>query len=310
MTFLRNNCEGAASGTTITTANSDDNSAGDPLDISTSGTRIYDNSWTHSGTTSWKCEGTSGNTAILAWDRTDTRLAFRGYVKFSSPPSATCAILQARNSGSMGEVQMRTDGKIQVTDDTGAILHTTAAALSVDTTYRFEYTIEKGTTTSNGKVSFAYYLGDNASPVATAYTTTSANMGTADITSMRFGKLTGIASTWAVWLDDVAVDYGATAFIGPLGGDPELVYNIDTAIRKIPTAGSNGDITITQLSGTTATISEPTSGNFQAEFPADHTDVLTFEIEAQADGPPISETFSIYPTSLTTELIYDGTEWT
>lgn len=304
MTFLRNNCEGAASGTTITTANSDDNSAGDPLDISTSGTRIYDNSWTHSGTTSWKCEGTSGNTAILAWDRTDTRLAFRGYVKFSALPSATCAILQARNSGSMGEVQMRTDGKIQVTDDTGAILHTTAAALSVDTTYRFEYTIEKGATTSNGKVSFAYYLGDSPTPVESAFVSTTANMGTADVTSMRFGKLTGIASTWAVWFDDVAVEYGATAFIGPLLGDP-IIAHTELRVVEVDTAGSNGTIAITQLSGTTATITGPTSEVFRIELPA-HTDVLRFEIEATGDGAPITETFDVAPTSLTTELIFQG----
>lgn len=305
--FLRNNCEGAASGTSLTTANSDDNSAGDALDISTSGTRTYDNAWVNSGSTSWKCEGTSGNTAILAYDRTDPSVATRVYFRFTGNPSATCGILQARNSGSMGDVHMRTDGKLQVTDDAGTILFTTASALSPSTTYRLEYLVAKGTTTSNGKVRFAYYLGDSPTPVESAFVSTTANMGTADVTSMRFGKLTGIASTWAVWFDDVAVEYGATAFIGPLLGDPELVYNIDTAIRKIPTAGSNGDITITQISGTTtATISEPTSGNFQAEFPADHTDVLTFEIEAQADGPPISETFSIYPTSLTTELIFQG----
>ena len=49
-------------------------------------------------------------------------------------------------------------------------------------------------------------------------------MGTADVTSMRFGKLTVIASTWAVWFDDVAVEYCATAFIGPLLGDPIIAH--------------------------------------------------------------------------------------
>ncbi len=304
MTFLRNNCEGAASGTTITTANSDDNSAGDPLDISTSGTRIYDNSWTHSGTTSWKCEGTSGNTAILAYDRTDPSVATRVYFRFTGNPSATCGILQARNSGSMGEVQMRTDGKLQVTDDAGTILFTTASALSTSTTYRLEHYVAKGTTTSNGKVSFAYYLGDSPTPVESAFVSTTANMGTADVTSMRFGKLTGIASTWAVWFDDVAVEYGATAFIGPLLGDP-IIAHTELRVVEVDTAGSNGTIAITQLSGTTATITGPTSEVFRIELPA-HTDVLRFEIEATGDGAPITETFDVAPTSLTTELIFQG----
>lgn len=302
--FLRNNCEGAASGTSLTTANSDDNSAGDALDISTSGTRTYDNAWVNSGSTSWKCEGTSGNTAILAYDRTDPSVATRVYFRFTGNPSATCAILQARNSGSMGEVQMRTDGKIQVTDDTGTILFTTASALSTSTTYRLEHYVAKGTTTSNGKVSFAYYLGDSPTPVETAFVSTTANMGTADVTSMRFGKLTGIASTWAVWFDDVAVEYGATAFIGPLLGDP-IIAHTELRVVEVDTAGSNGTIAITQLSGTTATITGPTSEVFRIELPA-HTDVLRFEIEATGDGAPITETFDVAPTSLTTELIFQG----
>lgn len=303
-TFLRNNCEGASSGTTITTANSDDNSAGDALDISTSGTRTYDNAWVNSGSTSWKCEGTSGNTAILAYDRTDPSVATRVYFRFTGNPSATCGILQARNSGSMGDVHMRTDGKLQVTDDAGTILFTTASALSTSTTYRLEHYVAKGTTTSNGKVSFAYYLGDSPTPVESAFVSTTANMGTADVTSMRFGKLTGIASTWAVWFDDVAVEYGATAFIGPLLGDP-IIAHTELRVVEVDTAGSNGTIAITQLSGTTATITGPTSEVFRIELPA-HTDVLRFEIEATGDGAPITETFDVAPTSLTTELIFQG----
>lgn len=302
--FLRNNCEGAASGTSLTTANSDDNSAGDALDISTSGTRTYDNAWVNSGSTSWKCEGTSGNTAILAYDRTDPSVATRVYFRFTGNPSATCGILQARNSGSMGDVHMRTDGKLQVTDDAGTILFTTASALSTSTTYRLEHYVAKGTTTSNGKVSFAYYLGDSPTPVETAFVSTTANMGTADVTSMRFGKLTSIASTWAVWFDDVAVEYGATAFIGPLLGDP-IIAHTELRVVEVDTAGSNGTIAITQLSGTTATITGPTSEVFRIELPA-HTDVLRFEIEATGDGAPITETFDVAPTSLTTELIFQG----
>lgn len=303
-TFLRNNCEGASSGTTITTANSDDNSAGDALDISTSGTRTYDNAWVNSGSTSWKCEGTSGNTAILAYDRTDPSVATRVYFRFTGNPGETCGILQARNSGSMGDVHMRTDGKLQVTDDAGTILFTTASALSTSTTYRLEHYVAKGTTTSNGKVSFAYYLGDSPTPVESAFVSTTANMGTADVTSMRFGKLTGIASTWAVWFDDVAVEYGATAFIGPLLGDP-IIAHTELRVVEVDTAGSNGTIAITQLSGTTATITGPTSEVFRIELPA-HTDVLRFEIEATGDGAPITETFDVAPTSLTTELIFQG----
>lgn len=301
-TFLRNNAEGATSGTSITTANSADNAAGDALDIATSGTRTYDNAWTHSGTTSWKLEGTSGNTAILGWDRVDSKLAFRSYFRFTGNPSATCNILQARHaSGGMASVGMRTDGKLQVTDSAGAYLYTFANALSFLSDYRLELFVEEGTTTSDGKISFAYYLGDNASPVEPASVTTTANTTTNSLASMRWGKLTGIASTQAFWFDDAAVEYGRATFIGPKLGDP-VITHVEHKIVEVDTTGSNGTMALTQLSGTTCTITGPTSHVFRIAVP-DHADVLRFRLTATADGAPITQDFTVAPDNLTNELV-------
>lgn len=301
-TFLRNNAGGAASGTSITTANSADNSAGDALDIATSGTRTYDNAWTHGGSTSWKLEGTSGNTAILGWDRTNAKLAFRTYFQFTANPGATCNILQARHaSGGMAAVGMRTDGKLQVTDSAGAYIYTFASALSTSTTYRLELFVEKGTTTSDGKISFAYYLGDNTSPVEPASVATTVNTTTNDIASMRWGKLTGISFTQAFWFDDAAVEYGRGSFIGPKLGDP-VIAHVEHTIVEVDTTGSNGTMTLTQQSGTTCTITGPSSSIFRITVP-DHPDVLRFRLTATADGAPITQDFTIAPDNLTNELV-------
>lgn len=315
MAYVSNNAEGGANGVTISTANSDDNSAGTALDKATNVTRTYSSDWAHSGSTSFKFVGASGLAPACGWESTTGGSAvvaspaksFRCYFRFTAAPGASCDVVQIRNAGNGGSVQLRTDRKLNIINDVGSAAWVSSAALTADTTYRFEHRAKKGTGASDGTIEFAYFLGDSETPID-SFITTATNCGTADFIGYNFGKLTSTAFTETFYFDNVAMD-DVEYLLGPYSGLPALVYNIDTAIRKIPTAGSNGDITITQLSGTTATISEPTSGNFQAEFPADHTDVLTFEIEAQADGPPISETFSIYPTSLTTELIYDGDEW-
>ena len=282
-TFLRNNAEGAASGTSITTANSADNSAGDALDIATSGTRMYDNAWTHGGSTSWKLEGTSGNTAILGWDRTNAKLAFRTYFQFTANPGATCNILQARHaSGGMAAVGMRTDGKLQVTDSAGAYIYTFASALSTSTTYRLELFVEKGTTTSDGR---------SPSPTTSATTPAQSRPRASttvhdrnDIASMRWGKLTGISFTQAFWFDDAAVEYGRGSFIGPKLGDP-VIAHVEHTIVEVDTTGSNGTMTLTQQSGTTCTITGPSSSIFRITVP-DHPDVLRFRLTATADGAP------------------------
>lgn len=291
--YLQNTAAGAASGTTITVANSDDNGAGDALDVSTSGTRIYDNTYAHSGSTSFKCEGTSGNTAILGWNRTDTKAVLRTYLRMPTTPGATCAVIQSRNAASMGEVQVRTDGKAQVTDDTGAVVHTTTNALSTTAWNRLEYYAEKGTTTSDGKTSFGLYLGDSPTPVESVFTKTNANMGTADLTSLRFGKLTGIAFTWAAWFDSVAAEFGGSTFLGPYQGLSDLQYDASNIYRVDATA-SVGTVTLTQTSGTTCVILEVSPGLFEILVP-EHPDPLWFTLIADGDGAPVIETFCIKP---------------
>lgn len=310
MTFVYNKAEGASNGTTVSLANSDDNSSGDALDISSGGTRVYSSTWANHGTTSFKCEGTSGNTAILGWDSTvggslvtaSAAKTFRCYFRFPAAPSATCEIVQIRNSANGGAIQLRTDRKLNIVDDAATIKFTTTSALSVDTTYRLEYRVKKGTGASDGTIEFAYYAGESTSPIET-YSTTSADQGTANFVGFRWGKLTGIASTETYYFDDVAQD-DTEALLGPYAGTSSLTY---TTARKVTVdcTGSVGALTCTQTDGTTASISGPSSSIFTITIP-DHKDVLVFEVSADGDGAAVTDTFKVYPDNLSNVLVYTG----
>jgi hypothetical protein len=242
MTFVSNNAEGASSGTSVTLANSDDNGAGSALDISSSGTRQYSNTWAHSGSTSFKCEGTSGNTAILGWDSTvggslvtaSAAKTFRCYFRFPAAPSASCDIVQIRNTGSGGGIQLHTDRKLNITDDAGTVKFTTTAALAVDTVYRLEVRYKHGASTSDGTIEFKYFAGDSTTALD-SYLTTTANQGTTDFNGFRWGKLTAVASTETYYFDDVwdhrderalPFQYGLTA--GAYRFDFGLISMLDT----------------------------------------------------------------------------------
>jgi hypothetical protein len=307
-TYYRNNSEGASSGTGITTANSDDNSAGDPLTLSTGGTRAYSNTWTHTGSTSFKVTGTSGVAALLGWQTAagSKSGSFRTYFCISANPGATTGIIQFRSlgAGNSGGVQLASNGKLTVYQKGGSTLFTATTALSTSTTYRIELTVTAGTASNNGVMSFAYYAGDSTTAVQT-YTTSTADFGTTNLEWWRWGVLDTIAFTTDVWFDDVALMDGGTSLLGPVVGDSTLAY---TTSRKVTvdTAGSVGTMTLTQTSGTTATITGPSSGVFTITRPAGHSDLLTFLLTATGDGFPVSENIYVYPDNLSNELVFQG----
>lgn len=209
MTVYTNNSAGAASGTTITTANSDDNSAGDALGVVT-GTRIYDNTWSHSGTTSFKSSGAAASGFVGFSAGTSANATFQGWFWFNALPATTQGILQCRIASpdsNGGEVQVQSNGRIRLGLD-GWISNT---VLSTSTAYRLETCWTAGATASTGRVRLALFLGDDLVPLET-HATNEVNTGTTTFSGYRFGKITS-SGTWDVWWDDVTYNDGGTSFI-------------------------------------------------------------------------------------------------
>jgi len=209
VTVYTNNSAGAASGTTITTANSDDNSAGDALGVVT-GTRVYDNTWAHSGTTSFKSSGAAASGFVGFSAGTSANATFQGWFWFNALPATTQGILQCRIASpdsNGGEVQVQSNGRIRLGLD-GWISNT---VLSTSTAYRLETCWTAGATASTGRVRLALFLGDDLVPLET-HATNEVNTGTTTFSGYRFGKLTS-SGTWDVWWDDVTYNDGGTSFI-------------------------------------------------------------------------------------------------
>jgi len=209
MAVYTNNSAGAASGTSVTAANSDDNAAGDAFSV-TSGTRIYDNTWSHSGTTSFKCSG-AGAAGLLGWNvGTTGNASFKGWFWFSSLPAATQSILQCRIASpdsNGGDVMVQSNGRLRF-GTSGWVSNT---VLSTSTAYRLEACYTAGASSTTGRVRIAIFLGDDLIPLET-YSIDETNTGTTTFSGFRFGKVTS-SGTWDVWFDDVTYNDGGTSFI-------------------------------------------------------------------------------------------------
>jgi hypothetical protein len=145
---LLNNFEtGVADGTTITTANSDDGTAGAAFDaVNASGTREFDTGITLHGTRTLLLGSASGTTPYVAWSTSwtaSTDLYVRMYFRVSAlPTSGSATIILVRNSTDSPssppvELRISTTGKLQIRINS-VLRHTSSATISVDTWYRVE----------------------------------------------------------------------------------------------------------------------------------------------------------------------------
>lgn len=303
--YLKQAADGAATGVTVSAANSDDGGS-DALYLA-AGT--YSDDWANNGATSFKVSA-SGSVAILGWNAgTEGGGVFRAYFRMSALPPSTCGIVQARAaSGNQFEVQVRADGTLRCSDNVGALYFDGAEVLAVDTTYRLEARIWKGTGTSDGTLEFQVYVGESETPLEGISSTTE-DAGTEDITEWRWGIITSSVTWSSVYFDDVAAWFGETALLGPRTVDPSITESEAKSVL-VDTTGSVGAMTLVQTAGTTATVAGPAAGIFTITRPTDHTDILTFDLTADADGPDVVTEIRVQPDNLAAELIFTGSDAT
>ena len=83
-----------------------------------------------------------------------------------------------------------------------------------------------------------------------------------------------------------------------------LVYSLSDIV-EIDATGSNGVLSLVQTEGTTASITEPSTGIFRIARPR-HADILIFNLIASADGPDVSQEIRVYPIKLSQQLVFLG----
>lgn len=181
-----------------------------------------------------------------------THLALKIRFKMSAVPTVgDCYLIRVHAGGTrLFDIHTQGTGKIRVDDSTTTTgTFTFANALLANTAYRLEAYLVAGTTTSNGTIKVAYYLGSSLTPVETAYLNTTANLGTAQTFTTAFlGKYT--ANVEAYSFDDFGIDDAATDLIGI----PSTPPTVSTPANQNVAAGASVTSSVT-ASSSSATIS-------------------------------------------------------
>lgn len=323
MTTIGNTFEGGTSGAAIT-AGTSGGASGDAytfqsgFNTTNPNTAVFDNARAAHGTLSLKCtyDGTAAAPAgaYLTWNfATSNRLVVRSYVYMQTLPAESFNLMMVYNnlaSGNQtGRLSISSSGKLQSLDATGATITGSVATANfpINQWVRIEYAVTVGTTTTNGKGEYAYYLGDSATPVAT-WSNAAINAGTAPIAQVRLGRTTVPTVVSTVWYDDFrAQDDIVSGWIGaPATATPLVMSSTDrlsyliTAVAT-PTAGGAMSYAISQTAGTAVT---PTSiGTGQWEVTPHPTSAGTYKVTASEVGGSSSSGSVTVPSATSTPAV-------
>lgn len=337
MALMTNSCEtGIASGTAVSNANNDDGGAGDTFALSPSGTSalVFSSVQKAHGSLSHLFTVASGASVYEQWTVTaGGSVTARFYVYFTNTPSTSAPIFSARSSSAQrAAVLYGSDGVLKIIDGASANKTTGWSALSLNTWYRIEVVVTKGTTSSDGRIQVKYFTLDSTSAIGT-YDTVSAghtaDTGTADFTQVRFGRPSGVTTSadMVFYMDDFAAQDSAS-FLGPVGTNlaPTVtpVQSTYTFVKNASgtfawnEADSDGTVAsrvVTRVSGpgSAPTLSSPTTTSRSATWATQGIHV--YEIVATdddgADSAPATITVVVTDTSARPSAVASNTgPWT
>jgi hypothetical protein len=165
--------------------------------------------------------------AVWNWS-TSSRSAIRYYVYYENNFDTTFMEFTTVRSASANLGKIGLNGSthaIVIQNSANVAVASSPYPLQVNAWYRFELAITVGTTTSNGRIEFAYYDNDSLTPIWSYDSGATANTGTAAFATLRIGGSNGPATqTLNVYYDDLAVQELASGFIGPSA--PGTTYNM------------------------------------------------------------------------------------
>lgn len=186
--------------------------------------------------------------ARMFWDvgSQSSRYLFSFYVKIFAAVTAIDEVASFRTAGDalMGTLTIAADGKLTVNNASGTAIAASKATnvFPVNTVVRVDFVCGKGTTTSNGTLAYAYYLGENATPVFT-WEASNVNTGTTDIGQVLIGRVTTRTQTRTLIYDSLRwfplASGFALPFTPPVTGQLQLSGSgsfapVGTALPAIP----------------------------------------------------------------------------
>lgn len=220
VTSLINTAEGGTNGAVPTTANTG-GASGDAMsvvNIGSGNTIIFSDFNPAHGTMGYEMNYGTTAGGNLRWDFVESgRLVHSFYIELSSLPTATEYIAGIRHaSGYMCIATIGPDGKLimQNAASVGVSASRAASTFPVEQKVRVEIAVTKGTTTSDGTIEYAYYLGESTSPLA-SWSSNTQNTGTADIAQVIIGRNTAAGEPRTIWYDTIRVQNLPSGWIGP-----------------------------------------------------------------------------------------------
>ena len=254
----RNSAEGGSDETAVTTGNSGGASL-DPwtqVALGEGSAIVYDSAEAAHGDLSYSIRQAANQVAFLIRSVAASDQALLSfYLRFPSLFSVTSAICQLHNgSGPAASLNLTNTGRVQVNNSAGTTIFTTDlnSPLEPDTWYRVELRARRGTGTDDGTIEFAYYLGDDTTPVE-SFSSTSVNAGTLPITNARLGRTFGAtADTTPVWVDSIQVATGPAAatlglpwpYVDPAEGTASLGIELELAATGHTDRAGTADLPI------------------------------------------------------------------
>jgi hypothetical protein len=217
-TVNSNSAEGGTAGVSVTTANSG-GASGNAFTVLSKGSGaslVYATAAAAHGTLGYSLHGSSGTATLMGWNGySATSMAIRFYYNPGPTlPSKVMRLADIRNStATAARVELSASNQLFIQNTAGTTLTTFPHALQANTWYRTELTIS--ISGSAAAINAACYPADSTTPVDPAYSTTTGNTGTANITQVAIGSAASATWTGTSYFDDLAAQPGSTAFVGP-----------------------------------------------------------------------------------------------
>lgn len=266
----------------------------------TGGTIVFSSSAAYSGAYGLKLNS-NNNYRMLEYPITDNGVVWVVfYTKLTNLPSANIypvAFYGNNNTTYMGDVRFTTNGEIVIRD--GAYTATSCTGVGVyamdsaTTWYRVAIMLDA----ANGDASAKIYIGDSSTAAWSDSDTSVTTGGQTAIDQIRIGNVQQGTVT-DMYFDELHIgdaEWFPTAVDGNVDYDMSATYPLNsTTVEtwRVDCRTSTGAVTLTQTSGTTASITESPTGYFTITNPTG-TDTLGFDIEAAGSGGGNPETVGI-----------------
>jgi hypothetical protein len=215
------------------------------------GTIIADTARAAHGTVSYRITPASGGeTTLRRFVTSDPLIQTSVYVWISAFPTADFTLIQQRGSTSSGHsahgsLILRSTGKLRLLQAGGTLVSgsDSSANFPLSQWVRVEMLCLKGSTTSNGQLSYGGYLLDDTSVVSgLTFATTAANTGdpttgTGDWVRSYIGQGSGGSlNTQGFWVDSMTIATGAHATgLGTLVWPPAAPPSVTGATKRVYT---------------------------------------------------------------------------